>query len=46
MGTNKMRPIHPGEIIREEYLVPLQMTSHALAMALRRARAQDQRHRA
>lgn len=35
MATNKMRPIHPGEIIREEYLIPLQMTSHALAMALR-----------
>ncbi len=34
MATNKMRPIHPGEIIREEFLVPLQMTSHALAMAL------------
>ena len=35
MATNKMRPIHPGEIIREEYLLPLQMTPHALAMALR-----------
>jgi antitoxin HigA-1 len=35
MATNKMRPIHPGEIIREEYLVPLKMTAHALAMALR-----------
>ena len=35
MATNKMRPIHPGEIIREEYLVPLQMTAHALAIALR-----------
>ncbi len=35
MATNKMRAIHPGEIIREEYLVPLQMTSHALALALR-----------
>ena len=35
MATNKMRAIHPGEIIREEYLVPLQMTAHALAMALR-----------
>jgi addiction module HigA family antidote len=34
MATNKMRPIHPGEIIREEFLVPLNMTSHALAMAL------------
>jgi addiction module HigA family antidote len=35
MASNKMRPIHPGEIIREEYLAPLQMTAHALAMALR-----------
>ena len=35
MATNKMRAIHPGEIIREEYLVPLKMTAHALAMALR-----------
>lgn len=30
-----MRPIHPGEILREEYLVPLGMSAHALAMALR-----------
>jgi addiction module HigA family antidote len=29
-----MRPIHPGEVLREEYLVPLNMTAHALAMAL------------
>ena len=35
MASNKMRAIHPGEIIREEYLVPLQMSAHALAMALR-----------
>jgi addiction module HigA family antidote len=35
MATNKMRPIHPGEVIRKEYLAPLQMTPHALAMALR-----------
>jgi addiction module HigA family antidote len=31
---NGMRPIHPGEILREEYLVPLSMTAHALATAL------------
>jgi addiction module HigA family antidote len=30
-----MRPIHPGEILREEYLVPLNMSAHALAMELR-----------
>jgi antitoxin HigA-1 len=32
---NKMRPIHPGEILREEFLVPLGMTAHALALELR-----------
>ena len=35
MATNKMRPIHPGEILREEFLVPLGMSAHALAMELR-----------
>jgi addiction module HigA family antidote len=35
MATNKMRPIHPGEILREEYLVPLEMSAHALAIGLR-----------
>ena len=30
-----MRPIHPGEIIREEYLVPMNMSAHALALELR-----------
>lgn len=34
MATNKMRPIHPGEILREEFLAPLDMSSNALAMAL------------
>lgn len=32
---NGMRPIHPGEILREEYLVPLGMSSNMLAKALR-----------
>jgi antitoxin HigA-1 len=32
---NKMRPIHPGEVLREEFLVPLGITAHALAMALK-----------
>ena len=34
MATNKMRPIHPGEVLREEFLVPLEMSANALAMAL------------
>jgi antitoxin HigA-1 len=28
---NGMRPIHPGEILREEYLVPLRMSANAFA---------------
>jgi addiction module HigA family antidote len=31
---NGMRPIHPGEILREDYLAPLGMTPNALATAL------------
>jgi addiction module HigA family antidote len=33
--ANKMRPVHPGEILREEFLKPLQMNAHALAMELK-----------
>ena len=29
-----MRPIHSGEILREEFLVPLGMTAHALSQAI------------
>jgi len=32
---NRMRPIHPGEILREEFLIPLDMSVNALAIALR-----------
>jgi addiction module HigA family antidote len=32
---NNMRPIHPGEILREEFLLPLGMTAHALALELK-----------
>ena len=35
MATNGMRPVHPGEILREDFLAPLGMNPHALAMALR-----------
>jgi len=34
MIKNGMRPVHPGEILREEYLVPLKMSVNALALAL------------
>ena len=34
MIHNGMRPIHPGEILREEYLDPLEMSVNALSKAL------------
>ncbi|RUP24150.1 MAG: addiction module antidote protein, HigA family [Curvibacter sp.] len=35
MIKNGMRPIHPGEILRAEYLEPLGISAHALAKALK-----------
>ena len=35
MIENGMRPIHPGEILREDYLIPLGLSVNALAKALR-----------
>lgn len=32
--ARKLKPIHPGEILREEYMVPLGLSSNALARAL------------
>jgi antitoxin HigA-1 len=34
MTRNRMRPIHPGEISREEFLVPPGMSAHALSQAI------------
>jgi addiction module HigA family antidote len=34
-AQNLMRPIHPGEILREEFLAPLNMSAHALALELK-----------
>lgn len=32
---NGMRPVHPGEVLREEYMKPAGLSSNALARALR-----------
>ena len=32
---NAMRPVHPGEVLREDYLKPLGLSSNALAVALK-----------
>ena len=34
MAKNGMRPVHPGEVLREDFLVPLNMSANALAKAL------------
>jgi addiction module HigA family antidote len=34
MMINGLRPIHPGEILREEFLLPLGLSVNALAKAL------------
>jgi antitoxin HigA-1 len=33
-NENGMRPIHPGEVLREDFLRPLDMSANALAAAL------------
>jgi antitoxin HigA-1 len=35
MFKNGMRPVHPGEVLREDFLKPLGMSANALAKALR-----------
>jgi addiction module HigA family antidote len=32
---DRLPPIHPGEILREEFLAPLGISAHQLALALR-----------
>ena len=32
---NGLRPVHPGEILREDYLKPLGMSANALSQALK-----------
>jgi addiction module HigA family antidote len=34
MFKNGIRPVHPGEVLRQDYLIPLGMTANALAKAL------------
>lgn len=33
--AEQLDPIHPGEILREEVMAPLELSSNALALALR-----------
>jgi addiction module HigA family antidote len=35
MAKKRLPPIQPGEILREEFLIPLRMSAHQLALAVR-----------
>ena len=41
--AKKLPPIHPGEILREEFLVPLTLTRYAVAAALHVPRTRIER---
>jgi addiction module HigA family antidote len=43
MTGDPLAPVHPGEILREEFLVPLAMTPYALAKACRVPRTRFER---
>src|SRR5436190_24051834 len=43
MSTKALAPVHPGEILREEFLVPLKMSPYALATVLRVPRTRIER---
>ena len=34
MTTKKLAPIHPGEVLRKEFLVPLNLSAYAVARAI------------
>jgi len=34
-SRGRIAPVHPGEILREEFMAPLQLSANALALALR-----------
>jgi addiction module HigA family antidote len=43
MARDALAPVHPGEILREEFLAPLDLTPYALAAELRVPRTRVER---
>jgi len=41
--TKKLAPVHPGEVLREEFLIPMKLTPYAVAQALRVPRTRIER---
>ena len=42
--AKKLPPVHPGEVLREEYLVPMKLAPYSLAKALGIPRTRIERH--
>ncbi len=36
MKTRDFGPLHPGEVLLEEFLIPMQISQHQLALAMRK----------
>ncbi len=32
MSENKLNPVHPGEVLQQEFLIPLELSQHRLAL--------------
>jgi addiction module HigA family antidote len=43
MRNKKLTPVHPGEVLREEFLIPLGLTPYAVALALNVPRTRIER---
>lgn len=41
--TKKLAPVHPGEVLREEFLIPMNLTPYAVAQAIRVPRTRIER---
>lgn len=35
MGMKKMAPVHPGEVLLEDFLIPMGITQHRIALDIR-----------
>ena len=35
MGEDKLKPVHPGEVLQEEFLKPMGLSQNQIALALR-----------
>jgi addiction module HigA family antidote len=35
MGEDKLKPLHPGEVLQEEFLKPMGLSQNQIALALR-----------